>query len=361
MNAQQRPVRVLVVDDSALARKLLTNILGAAPGIEVVGTAIDAWMARDKIKQLQPDVLTLDVEMPGMNGLAFLANLMRLHPLPVVMISTLTEKSAAVTLDALQLGAVDFVCKPKLEAGESLDEYAAVLVDKVRAAAQVCVQAIRSPPPKHGIDAVQAPPPARPWRQSGEVLIAIGASTGGTEAIRAVLERLPPDCPGIVIAQHIPLAFSRAFAERMDAHCALHVKEAEEGDLIKPGHAYVAPGNCHLLVRREGGRLRCRLGDEVPVNRHKPSVDMLFRSVAASVGRTALGVLLTGMGKDGAQGMKDLVEAGAHTIGQDQETSVVWGMPAAAHALGACSELLPLERISARICALLAAGRPESC
>lgn len=361
MNAQGEPIRVLVVDDSALARKLLTGILGAAPGIEVVGTALDAWMARDKIKQLKPDVLTLDVEMPGMNGLAFLANLMRLHPLPVVMISTLTETGAAVTLDALRLGAVDFVCKPKLDAAESLDEYAAVLVDKVRAAAQMCVQPSRPLPPKHGIDTVLAAPQARPWRQGGAALIAIGASTGGTEAIRVVLERLPPDCPGIVIAQHIPLAFSRAFAERMDAHCALHVKEAEEGDLIEPGHAYVAPGNCHLQVRREAGRLRCRLGDEVPVNRHRPSVDMLFRSVAASVGKSALGVLLTGMGKDGAQGMKDLVEVGAHTIGQDQASSVVWGMPAAALALGGCSELLPLERISGRICALLAAGRPVSC
>lgn len=362
--ATMKKIKVLIVDDSAVVRKLLTNILEADPEIEVVGTAIDAYMARDKIKKLNPDVLTLDVEMPKMDGLTFLANLMRLHPMPVVMVSTLTEKGAAVTLDALNYGAVDFVCKPKLDISHTLADYADVLIAKVKSASRsrvrpwqghktAAVAGAGGVAVKYTVDQVLPESAARRQFRTTDKIIAIGASTGGTEAIREVLEKFPRGIPGIVVAQHIPATFSKAFAERVNSRCAITVSEAKDGDMIMPGHAYIAPGDRHLMVVRDGARWRCRLSDEVPVNRHKPSVDVLFRSVAQSASLNAIGIILTGMGKDGAQGLHDMMEAGAWTIAQDEASSVVWGMPGAAVEIGASKEVLPLDKISSRVMTLL--------
>mgnify|MGYP002781071298 CR=1 FL=1 len=356
-------VRVLIVDDSALVRQLLTEILQAYPGIEVVGTAQDAYMAREKIKRLDPDVLTLDVEMPRMDGISFLRNLMRLRPMPVVMCSSLTEHGADVTLDALALGAVDFVTKPKVDVACRLEEYAQEIAAKVRAAAHarvVPLQETAAPPPpirvveKLSADAVLPKGGAPRHFRTTEQVIAIGASTGGTEAIKEVLVRMPPDAPGIVITQHIPKAFSGPFAARMNAACGLVVAEARDGQQILPGHVYIAPGDRHLLVVRDGALYRCRLNDGPPVQRHKPSVDVLFRSVAQNVGRNAVGIMLTGMGRDGAEGMKEMREAGAPCLAQDEATSVVWGMPGAAWAIGAAEVLLPLPAIAGRAMQIVA-------
>lgn len=359
--AARRPIRVLIVDDSALVRSLLTDILKAAPGIEVVGVAADAHAAREKIKQLNPDVLTLDVEMPKMDGITFLRNLMRLRPMPVVMVSSLTERGADVTLDALALGAVDYLSKPKIDLAATLKDYAEELIEKVRIAARASVRALdpklaRAPgvvAPAHSADAVlpKAPPRERPLRTTDRV-IAIGASTGGTEAIKAVLMSLPPDCPGVVIAQHIPKAFSTPFARRMNDCCTVSVCEAQDGQHLLPGHAYIAPGDRHLMLVRDGARYVCRLDDGVPVNRHKPSVDVLFRSVAQNAGRNAIGVLLTGMGKDGARGLKEMLDCGSRTIAQDEATSVVWGMPGEAVSLGAAEHIVPLESVAGKVLAL---------
>src|SRR5579883_789478 len=360
--AAKRPIRVLIVDDSALVRTLLTDILEAAPGIEVVGVAADAHIARQKIKQLNPDVLTLDIEMPKMDGLTFLRNLMRLRPMPVVMVSSLTERGADVTLDALALGAVDYLSKPKIDLAATLKDYAEELIEKVRIAARASVraldpkQAARAPGavgPAHSADAVlpKAPPRSRPLRTTDRV-IAIGASTGGTEAIKEVLMRLPPDSPGVVIAQHIPKAFSTPFARRMNDCCPMSVCEAQDGQHVLAGHAYIAPGDRHLMLVRDGSRYVCRLDDGVPVNRHKPSVDVLFRSVAQNAGRNAIGVLLTGMGKDGARGLKEMLDSGSRTIAQDEATSVVWGMPGEAVALGAAQHVTALESVAGKILAL---------
>lgn len=356
----QRKIKVLIVDDSALVRQLLTELLAADEAIEVVGTAADPLIAREKIKQLRPDVLTLDVEMPRMDGLTFLAHLMRLHPMPVVMVSSLTQKGAEITLKALELGAVDFVAKPQVDVACTLVDYGAEIAAKIKAAAHARLRPGRpSPPDALGSAPLTASKPAAgsdtPQASSlatlmtTQCVIAIGASTGGTEAIKEILVRLPPDAPGIVISQHIPVAFSKPFAQRLDALSPLRVCEAADGQPILPGHAYVAPGSCHLLVERSGARYLCRLSTAPPVNRHRPSVDVMFHSVAEQVGVNAIGVLLTGMGEDGARGLKAMREAGAHTIAQDEKTSVVWGMPGAAVRLGAAAEVLPLERIAARL------------
>ncbi|MCP5150001.1 MAG: chemotaxis response regulator protein-glutamate methylesterase [Ectothiorhodospiraceae bacterium] len=345
-------IRVLVVDDSALVRKLLTRILDEDPGIEVVGNAPDPYVARDKIKALSPDVLTLDVEMPRMDGITFLRNLMRLRPMPVVMISSLTEQGADVTLEALEVGAVDFITKPALDVAHGLDEYARDIVAKVKMAARVPPGALARKARRLAAVTTEPgsppPPPSRRLRTTDRVL-AIGASTGGTEAIRAVLERLGPDCPGTVIAQHIPLAFSASFAARLDRMCPLSVKQADDGDPIIPGHAYVAPGDSHLMVVRDGARYRCKLSQEAPVNRHRPSVDVLFDSVARNVGPNAIGVILTGMGADGARGLKSMRDNGAPTVAQDASTSVVWGMPGEAVKMDAASHVLPLADIPTRL------------
>ncbi len=338
--------RVLVIDDSALMRRLLSEILSDTPDLEVVGTAPDPFVARDKIKALEPDVLTLDVEMPRMDGLKFLANLMRLRPMPVIMVSSLTERGADVTLEALALGAVDFVSKPTIDLERGLDGCAEEIVAKVRAAAgaRVCSREPRAarPAPRLSADAVLArggrPTPFR----TTDRIIAIGASTGGTEAIREVLEQMPADAPGVIVSQHIPEAFSGPFARRLDASSAMCVREAEHGQQVLPGHVYVAPGSSHLLLRRSGAHYVCELSDGPLVNRHRPSVDVMFRSVAQSAGANAVGLILTGMGADGAQGLLEMREAGARTFAQDQATSVVWGMPGEAVKRGAADEVLPL-------------------
>jgi two-component system chemotaxis response regulator CheB len=359
LSAAKRRIRVLIVDDSALVRSLLSDILSSDPGIEVVGLAGDAHVAREKIKQLNPDVLTLDVEMPKMDGITFLKNLMRLRPMPVVMVSSLTERGADVTLDALALGAVDYLSKPKIDLAATLKDYGEELIEKIKIASKASVRALDprraamiTARPAHTTDAVLAKaPPPRQLRTTDRI-IAIGASTGGTEAIKEVLIRLPPDTPGVVIAQHIPKAFSGPFAKRMNDCSHVTGYEAEDGQQVLAGHAYIAPGDKHLMVVRDGTRYVCRLDDGVPVNRHKPSVDVLFRSVAQNAGRNAIGVLLTGMGKDGARGLKEMLEAGSRTIAQDEATSVVWGMPGEAVSLGAAQHVLGLEHVAGKILSL---------
>ncbi len=364
-------IKVLIVDDSALVRQVLTRILDADEAIDVVGVAPDPFVARERIKRLDPDVLTLDVEMPRMDGLTFLRNLMRLHPMPVVMVSTLTEKGAEITLEALETGAVDFVSKPKIDIAHTLEDYAAELVAKVKAASRVQVRA-RTTAPRAS---TPAPAPAvkndtgieqkldadavikarqRPIHfQTTEQIFAIGASTGGTEAIKEVLTRLPADTPGTLITQHIPPVFSTSFARRLNEICAMNVYEASDGQQVVRGCAYVAPGDKHLLLERDGARYICRLHDGPPVNRHKPSVDVLFRSVSQAAGGNATGIILTGMGDDGARGLLEMRNSGSQTIAQDEKTSIVWGMPGASVRLEAASEVLPLERIGARLLELI--------
>ncbi len=365
MSEGSRRIRVLIVDDSALVRRILTELLGGDPELEVVGAATDAYMAREKIKQLNPDVLTLDVEMPKMDGVTFLRNLMRLRPMPVVMVSSLTEKGAEITLDALSVGAVDFVSKPKVDLAATLADHGEELRIKLKAAARARVRTFTGPPapsaapgPSHSADAVLSKSAAPRHFRTTDRIIAIGASTGGTEAIKDVLVQCPADMPGIVIAQHIPKAFSTTFARRMDQMSPMTVYEAEDGQQIRPGHVYIAPGDRHLLVVRDGARYVCRLDDGLPVNRHKPSVDVLFRSVAQQAGANAIGVILTGMGKDGAVGLKEMRDAGSPTIAQDEATSVVWGMPGEAFSIGAAAQVLPLHEVAARLRMLAESSDP---
>jgi two-component system chemotaxis response regulator CheB len=355
------PIKVLVVDDSALVRKLLSAMLMRAPDIRVVGSASDPYAAREKIKSLNPDVITLDVEMPRMDGITFLENLMRLRPMPVVMVSSLTQRGADVTLRALELGAIDFVAKPRIDIAGTLEEYENELVAKVRVAAQARVlprsaKRARELDERNSTSAVVPALNARTMLRTTDRIIAIGASTGGTEAIREVLEEMPPDSPAIVISQHIPAAFSKSFAERMDRSSPMAVCEAQDGQQILPGHVYIAPGDRHMLVERDGARYLCRLSSGPHVNRHRPSVDVMFRSVAQNVGPNAVGVLLTGMGDDGARGLREMLDAGAGTIAQDEASSVVWGMPGSAVKIGAAAQVLPLHQIAAQILALAEAA-----
>lgn len=350
MDAAMKPrIKVLIIDDSALVRSLLTEILGADSALEVVGTAPDAFVARELIKQLQPDVLTLDVEMPRMDGLQFLRNLMRLRPMPVVMCSSLTERGADVTLAALELGAIDFVTKPKLDVAHLLESYAAELITKVKTAALAQVRPWSAP--LAAVNGADTPFALALRQRATDQVIVIGASTGGVEAIRQVLSHLPSGCPGVLVAQHIPGAFSRQFAARLDACSALSVQQAENGALIQPGCAYIAPGDRHLLIERDGAYYRCRLDDGPPINRHRPNIDLLFASVAEQLGPNAVGVILTGMGSDGSRGLKQMRDQGAYTIAQDEATSVVWGMPGAAVAFGAVERVLGIERIAGAIVA----------
>lgn len=344
-------IKVLIVDDSALIRALLREIIDAQPDMCAVGAAADPLAARELIKSLNPDVLTLDVEMPRMNGLDFLERLMRLRPMPVLMISSLTAAGSEATLRALELGAVDFVAKPALGISDGLASLAEELTDKIRAAAGARVSRLAPlvVDEKRSADAVL--PRRTNQLASTEKLIFIGASTGGTEAIARVVELLPPDAPGVCITQHMPPLFTKSYAARLDGLCQIQVKEAEDGERILPGHAYLAPGDRHLLVVRRGANYVCELSDGPPVARHRPSVDVLFRSAANVAGKNAIAAILTGMGDDGARGMHEMHQAGAYTIAQDERSCVVFGMPKAAIATGGVNAVVPLAAVAAKIMA----------
>ena len=346
MNAS-RAIKALIIDDSAVMRQMLKTILHEDPGIHVVGTAANPLIAREKIKALKPDVLTLDVEMPGMDGITFLEKLMRLHPLPVVMVSSHTEKGAAATLRALDLGAVDFVAKPQNGVREGMtSELMDEIREKVRAAAGAHVRA-----------ALPASRPAGfPFQQtvtslpvSREGIIVIGASAGGTQAIAEIMARLPRLTPGMAIVQHMPPKFTASFADRLNSQCDLEVREARNGDRLRPGLALIAPGGYHMEVMRSGGGYAVRVYEGEPVNRHRPSVDVLFNSAAQIAGADALGIILTGMGGDGARGLQAMKSAGAYTVAQDEKSCVVFGMPEQAIRQGAVCEVVSLERIAGRI------------
>ena len=343
-------IRVVIVDDSRMIRDVLAEILNDQPDIEVVGAAADAFEARDMIKRLLPDVITLDVEMPKMNGLEFLDKLMRARPTPVVMISAATERGSEVTFRALELGAVDFVTKPKLNE-QAPDDYGQMIADKIRAAKSARLKAPRRSDEVHAAEMTMPPMMKRPVPvgvKTSDKIIAVGASTGGTEAIREFLIGMPPDCPGILIVQHMPENFTRMFAERLNGLCKINVKEAEHNDPILPGHAYVAPGGKHLWVKREGGQMLAKLSTEPPMNLHRPSVDFLFMSCAKFVGADAIGVIMTGMGRDGAKGMLEMKAAGSWNIAQDEASSVIFGMPREAIEAGAVHEVAPLGRLRER-------------
>lgn len=344
--------RVVVVDDSALVRSLLTEIINRQTDMQCVGAAADPLVAREMIRELNPDVITLDIEMPRMDGLDFLAKLMRLRPMPVVMVSTLTERGAEVTLRALELGAIDFVSKPKIGVADGLKLLAADITAKIRVAATAKVHKSHEAVGHHGSAAAPARPAAPVsalGRLSTEKIIFIGASTGGTEATKELLMGLPADAPAVMITQHMPPGFTRNYATRLDGLCRISVKEASDGERVLPGHAYIAPGGLHLSVERSGANYVARVTDGEPVNRHKPSVEVLFLSAARVVGPNALGVMLTGMGADGARAMKVLRDAGSYNLVQDEATCVVFGMPKEAIAAGAAHEVLPLNAIAPRL------------
>lgn len=357
-------IRVVVVDDSALVRSMLTEIINRQSDMECIGAAADPFVAREMIRNLNPDVITLDVEMPRMDGIDFLSKLMRLRPMPVVMVSTLTERGAEVTLKALELGAVDFVAKPKIGVADGLRQLADDITDKVRVASKARINRLHLPAaPAAASGSAARPaggpataPAARPavatpslGRLSTEKLIFIGASTGGTEATKEVLASLPADAPGVVITQHMPPGFTRNYAARLDGLCKISVKEASDGERILPGHAYIAPGGMHLSVERSGANYIARVQDGDPVNRHKPSVEVLFKSAARVVGPNAIGIMLTGMGADGARAMREMKDAGAYCVAQDEASCVVFGMPREAINAGAINEVLPLTKIAPHV------------
>ena len=346
-------IKVLIVDDSALIRSVMTEIINSQPDMEVVAAAPDPLVARELIKQTNPDVLTLDVEMPKMDGLEFLEKLMRLRPMPVVMVSSLTERGSEITMRALELGAVDFVTKPKISIQAGMREYTELITDKIRAASKARVTARTLPQP--GADGHAPLPQLRNPLTSSEKLIIIGASTGGTEAIREFLMQMPSDCPGILITQHMPEGFTRSFAKRLDSLCKISVQEAAGNERVLPGHAYIAPGHSHLLLTRSGANYMTKIEQSEPVNRHRPSVDVLFRSAAQCAGKNAVGVILTGMGKDGAQGMLEMKTAGAYNFAQDEASCVVFGMPREAIAIGAAHEVGALQALPGMVLGYLAA------
>lgn len=343
--------KVLIVDDSALIRSVMSEIVNSQADMEVVATAPDPLVARELIKKHNPDVLTLDVEMPKMDGLDFLEKLMRLRPMPVLMVSSLTERGSEITMRALELGAVDFVTKPKISIQTGMREYTELITDKIRAAARARVKArsVHQSAPATALQALRSP------LISSEKLIIIGASTGGTEAIREFLMQMPSDCPGILIAQHMPEGFTSSFARRLDSLCRISVTEAAGNERILPGHAYIAPGHSHLLLTRSGANYMTKIEQTDPVNRHRPSVDVLFRSAALAAGKNAVGVILTGMGKDGAAGMLEMKNAGAHNFAQDEASCVVFGMPREAIAIGAAHEVAPLQALPGLVLGHLAA------
>ncbi|MDF9435577.1 chemotaxis response regulator protein-glutamate methylesterase [Chromohalobacter israelensis] len=321
----------------------MSKIIDSQPDMEVVATAPDPLVARDLIKRTNPDVLTLDVEMPRMDGLDFLERLMRLRPMPVLMVSSLTQKGSEITLRALELGAVDFVAKPEMGIREGMLEYTEMIADMIRAAARSRPRAVAKQPPAKDKAPLKAP------LLSSEKVIIIGASTGGTEAIRHVLEPLPANSPAVLITQHMPGGFTKSFAERLDKLCRITVKEAVDGERVLPGHAYIAPGDWHMKLARSGANYVIRLDDAPPVNRHRPSVDVLFHSAAQSAGRNAIGVILTGMGRDGAAGLLEMRQAGSYTLAQDEESCVVFGMPREAIVAGAAIDTIALSEIPAAL------------
>jgi two-component system, chemotaxis family, protein-glutamate methylesterase/glutaminase len=356
-----RPVRVLIIDDSASVRQTLTDILSADPGIEVIGTASDPFVAARRIQQDVPDVITLDVEMPRMDGITFLRKLMAQHPVPVVMCSSLVENGSTTLMEALEAGAVDIVLKPRVDTKQGLLDAGVRICDAVKGAAKANLTRLpgraasapgrrAEPAKKLTADAVLPPPVARhAMARTTETIVCIGASTGGTESLRVVLEALPVDCPGIVIVQHMPEKFTEAFARRLNSLCKVEVKEAADGDTVLRGRVLIAPGNKHTLLHRSGARYYVTVKDGPLVSRHRPSVDVLFRSAAQYAGSNAAGIIMTGMGDDGARGLLEMKTAGARTIAQDEATSVVFGMPREAIELGAADKILPLEMLASQI------------
>lgn len=348
-------IKVLIVDDSAVVREVIREVLAAAPGIEVIGTAMDPLFAMEKMKVQWPDVIVLDIEMPRMDGLSFLNKMMAERPTPVVICSTLTEKGARVTMDALAAGATSIITKPKMAVKKFLQQEASNdLVEAVRAAARSKVRRLVAQPksafnPKLNADAVLPPPMAANLSSTTEQIVAIGTSTGGTQALEVVLTALPRLCAGIVIVQHMPEKFTEAFAQRLNSLCQIEVLEAKNNDRVIPGRALIAPGGKHMMVKRNGAQYHVEVIDGPLVNRHRPSVDVLFRSVAKCAGKNALGIIMTGMGDDGARGLKEMREAGAHTIGENEESCVVYGMPGEAMKLGATCEEMNLQQISVKI------------
>lgn len=349
-------IKVLIVDDSALVRQTLSGILSSDPDIEVIGMAQDPIVAVQKISEQVPDVITLDVEMPRMDGITFLQKIMSQHPIPVVMCSSLAEEGNETTLKALEYGAVDIITKPKMGTKQFIEESRIRICDSVKAAAAAHlrpIRAIREVSPKYTADVMIEPPNAKAMIQTTEKIVAVGASTGGTEALSVFLQMLPADTPGIVIVQHMPENFTAAFAKRLDSICRVTVKEAENNDSVVRGHVLIAPGNKHTLLKRSGARYYVEVKDGPLVSRHRPSVDVLFRTAARYAGKNAVGVILTGMGDDGARGMKEMHDAGAATIAQDEATCVVFGMPNEAIKTGGVDKILPLEKIAAetlRLC-----------
>ena len=340
-----RKIKVLIIDDSALIRSVLKEVINSFPDLEAIGAASNPLQAREMIKTLNPDVLTLDVEMPQMDGLTFLEKLMRLRPMPVLMISSLTERGSDAALRALELGAVDFLPKPKLGIVEGIQDYADEIAQKIRTAYGTKIRP-RSPDAHSSL----VPLPALGSRISTtEKIIAVGSSTGGTEAIKELLIRMPADAPGIVIAQHMPEAFTKSFANRLDGLCKIKVTEAAGNERILPGHAYIAPGHSHLLLKRSGANYMTELSQAAPVNHHRPSVEVLFRSVAQFAGKNAIGIMLTGMGKDGAIGMLEMRQAGAYNLAQDEASCVVFGMPREAIAVGAVDEIVAIQDMTQRV------------
>lgn len=346
-------IRVLIVDDSAVVRQTMTDILSSDPSIEVMGSVSDPFMAAEKILHEVPDVITLDVEMPRMDGITFLHKIMSQHPIPVVMCSSLTEKGSETALKAMEFGAVDIIQKPRMGAKRFIEESKMLICDSVKAAAVAKLRKISEKQmkvtPKLTADAVLDKPKTKAMIQTTEKVVVVGASTGGTEALKSFLETMPSDSPGIVIVQHMPEHFTAEFSKRLDSLCRISVKEAQENDTVFRGRALIAPGNHHLLLKRSGARYYVEVKDGPLVSRHRPSVDVLFRSAARYAGKNAVGVIMTGMGDDGASGMLEMKEAGAYTIAQDEYTCVVFGMPKEAIKRGAVDTVLPLEKIAGEV------------
>jgi two-component system chemotaxis response regulator CheB len=355
VQTNSKKTRVLIVDDSALIRQVLSTILSQDPSIEVAGVASDPYIAWEKIRALEPDVITLDVEMPRMDGLTFLEKLMRARPTPVLMVSSLTEKGCETTLRALELGAVDFVTKPKIDVERGAIDLAAELRAKLKAAAKARPRRLAPAPTATSLESLEATRAPRPLARMTHKVIAVGASTGGTEALREFLAGLPADSPAVVVVQHMPAGFTKAFANRLDGVCRVRVAEARDGDPVLPGHALIAPGDLHMVVQRSGANIIARLNSGERVHHCRPSVDVLFQSCAQHLGANAVGVILTGMGADGAKGMLAMRQAGARTLAQDEASCVVFGMPKEAIALGAAQEVVALDK-AAKVALRMAGG-----